>query len=115
MLWLSLLFGGMIALERVRRHSLSLGNEAWMPECARAVQLSLLAYAVGGAALGVAYWDYFYNLVAICVLLKVFLSRLKSGESIAQPNIGKLFHFSRTNNTSQAPSLPVPAMPHGEA
>lgn len=96
LLWLSLLFGTMVALERIRRKVLFLGVETWIVGCARALQLSLLAYAVGGAFLGVAYWDYFYHIVAICVLLKVFLSRLASGQSIAQPEIGQWFQFAQS-------------------
>lgn len=75
-LWLSLLFGTMIALERIRRQAFVFEGAAWMKDYARAIQISLLGYAVGGMALGVAYWDIFYHLVGICVLLKIMLRKV---------------------------------------
>lgn len=74
-LWSSLLFGTMFALERLRSHSRYVRDCLWIRDYARAVQISLLGYAVGGAFLGVAYWDYFYHLVSLCVLMKIFLYR----------------------------------------
>jgi putative inorganic carbon (HCO3(-)) transporter len=74
-LWLSLLFGTMIALERIRRQVSIRDDVVWMKDYARAIQISLLGYGVGGAFLGVAYWDIFYHLVGLCVLLKVMLAR----------------------------------------
>ncbi|WP_022668849.1 putative O-glycosylation ligase, exosortase A system-associated [Desulfospira joergensenii] len=74
-LWLSLLFGTMYVLGRLRSLSKYVQGFLWVRDYARAVQISLLAYAVGGAFLGVAYWDYFYHLVSLCVLMKIFLYR----------------------------------------
>jgi hypothetical protein len=37
----------------------------------RMVQVSLVAYAVSGAFLGLAYFDLFYNLLAIAVIAKI--------------------------------------------
>lgn len=73
--WLSLLFGTMFALERLRSLATRVQGFLWIQKYARAVQISLLGYAVGGAFLGVAYWDIFYHLIALCVLMKVFLYR----------------------------------------
>ena len=74
-LWISLLFGTIFALERLRSQAKFSQTCLWILDYARAVQISLLGYAVGGAFLGAAYWDYFYQLVALCVLMKVFLYR----------------------------------------
>lgn len=74
-LWLSLLFGSMLALEKLRSQAKFAQTSLWILDYARAVQISLLGYAVGGAFLGAAYWDYFYQLVSLCVLMKVFLYR----------------------------------------
>lgn len=74
-IWLSLLFGTVIALERLRRRSYLLDELDWVRNYARALQISLMAYAAGGITLGVAYWDYFYHLVAICVILKVIFAK----------------------------------------
>ena len=40
---------------------------------ARMVQVSLIAYAVSGAFLGLAYFDLFYNLIAIIVIAQVLV------------------------------------------
>jgi putative inorganic carbon (HCO3(-)) transporter len=85
-LWLSLLFGTIFVLERIRRRVLSFDGMAWMRDYARAIQIALLGYAVGGVALGVAYWDLFYQLVAIAVVMKVMLGKavepVRSVESV---------------------------------
>jgi len=72
-LWLSLLFGTTIALERLCRQATHLNGAGWIRPYARAVQISLLGYSVGSAFLGTAYWDIFYHLTAICTILKVQL------------------------------------------
>lgn len=74
-LWFSLLFGTILALERIRKRSMIYEETTWMKDYARAIQISLLGYAVGSMALGVAYWDIFYHLVAIAVLLKVMMRK----------------------------------------
>lgn len=80
-IWLSLLFGTMIALERLRRRAALHLEALWMLDYARAIQISLLGYAVGGAFLEVAYWDIFYHLGALCVLLKVLLAKIELAEA----------------------------------
>ena len=75
---------------------LFLGKEIWMANCARSVQFSLVGYAVGGAFLGVAYWDFFYHLVAVCVLLKILIHKVESDETISQTDIGRWFQFSES-------------------
>lgn len=42
----------------------------WIPDCARMLEASLIAYLVCGAFLSLSYFDLFYTLVAITVLLK---------------------------------------------
>jgi probable O-glycosylation ligase (exosortase A-associated) len=42
----------------------------WTGELCRMVQVSLAGYAVGGAFLGLAYFDLYYNLVAFIVLAR---------------------------------------------
>lgn len=85
-LWLSLLFGTMVALQRIRRWARTTGRELWMADYARAIQISLLGYAVGGLSLGIAYWDYFYHLVAITVILKILFARAFEEARAAEPD-----------------------------
>jgi probable O-glycosylation ligase (exosortase A-associated) len=44
----------------------------WLSDLARMAQVSLAAYAAGGAFLGLSYFDLFWNLVAILVIGKMF-------------------------------------------
>lgn len=74
-LWLSLLVGALVSLQRLRKRAGELENGEWWRDCARAIQISLIGYAVGGAFLGSAYWEIFYHLVALVVLMKVFIRR----------------------------------------
>lgn len=74
-LWMTLLFGTMIMLSGLRKRALEVEGMEWIKPYAEALQISLGAYAVGGAFLGCAYWEIFYQLIGICVLMKVFLYR----------------------------------------
>lgn len=53
--------GRVIAFAKTRRELL------WMRDMASMVQVSLIGYAVSGAFLGLAYFDYYYTLVAIAI------------------------------------------------
>jgi probable O-glycosylation ligase (exosortase A-associated) len=53
----------------------SVPERAWMGELAAMVQVSLIAYLAAGAFLGMAYFDYYYNLVLIAVAGKAMLRR----------------------------------------
>ncbi|NMG75996.1 putative O-glycosylation ligase, exosortase A system-associated [Aromatoleum diolicum] len=50
-------------------------ERAWMGDLAVMVQVSLIAYFSAGAFLGMAYFDYYYNLVLIIVVAKAILRR----------------------------------------
>jgi probable O-glycosylation ligase (exosortase A-associated) len=69
-LWLSLLLGSILLLARdvLRPRADPLHPE--LPALSRALLASLIAFAVGGAFLGIAYWDILYHLIAIAVLLR---------------------------------------------
>ena len=51
------------------------GSMMWLRDLMAAVQISLIAYLSAGAFLGLAYFDYFYNLVLIVVVGRVMLGR----------------------------------------
>ncbi len=101
-LWLSLLFGTMVALERLRIYARYVPGAVWIRDYARAVQISLLAYAVGGAFLGVAYWDYFYHLVAVCVILKLLFQEAYESQGAAAEGVP-------APRPAAPPGVPVPS------
>lgn len=47
----------------------------WARDLAHMLQVSFIAYAVGGAFLGLAYFDLFYHLIALVVVLRVVVER----------------------------------------
>nr|QNO45283.1 hypothetical protein GHMBFEBI_00017 [Methanosarcinales archaeon ANME-2c ERB4] len=47
----------------------------WMADLASMVQVSIAAYVAGGSFLGLAYFDYYYHLIAILVLTKLMLEK----------------------------------------
>jgi len=48
-------------------------EKRWAADLAAMVQVSLVGYAVAGAFLGLAYFDFYYTLVAVIVLVKTVL------------------------------------------
>jgi probable O-glycosylation ligase (exosortase A-associated) len=68
-----------MAASRIRRSTERDPEMAWMATLARMTQVSLVAYASAGAFLGMAYFDYAYNLVLIVIACKaILLARSKT-------------------------------------
>lgn len=59
----------------IRKAVKGIPERLWWAELATMVQVSLVAYLVAGAFLGMAYFDYYYNLVLIVVVMKVILHK----------------------------------------
>jgi probable O-glycosylation ligase (exosortase A-associated) len=59
-------------------------EKRWVADLAAMIQVSLVGYASAGAFLGLAYFDFYYTLIAIVVLCKTLLMR-DSAARIAQP------------------------------
>jgi probable O-glycosylation ligase (exosortase A-associated) len=51
------------------------GKKKWMESCAQMLEASLVAYVVSGLFLSQSYFDLFYYLVAITMILKVLVDR----------------------------------------
>jgi probable O-glycosylation ligase (exosortase A-associated) len=60
---------------RIRRAASRLSELRWLGDLAAMVQVSLVAYATAGIFLGMAYFDYYYNLVLIIVVGRVLVDR----------------------------------------
>lgn len=91
---------GALSLRRARSIMKQAANHAelaWAGDLAAMVQVCLVGYAVGGAFLGLAYFDLYYHLIAILVILGAIVSsHLKSSQGDAK---------SRSAN----PSMPLSA------
>ena len=67
-----------MAATRIRRAAEKMPDMDWMATLARMVQVSMVAYATAGAFLGMAYYDFAYNLVLIIVVCETILAARKS-------------------------------------
>jgi probable O-glycosylation ligase (exosortase A-associated) len=74
-LFLSIGLSAVLSASWIRRATRGHPELAWARELATMSQISLAAYAVGGAFLGMAYFDLPYHLIAFIVLTKVFVRR----------------------------------------
>ncbi len=70
----------------VIRHTNELAELTWARDLASMIQVSIIGYAVGGAFLGLAYFDLYYHLVAIMLLTRAYVSReIEGGETSVRP------------------------------
>jgi probable O-glycosylation ligase (exosortase A-associated) len=74
-LYLGLILSTLLSLRRLVRRRPDHPGKAWIPECARMVEASLVGYLIAGAFLSMSYFDLFYGLVALTVLLKVLAAQ----------------------------------------
>ncbi|KQQ87041.1 putative O-glycosylation ligase, exosortase A system-associated [Massilia sp. Leaf139] len=72
-LYLSFLTLGFLKAGKVARKARRAGAPAWLPLAATMVQLSIFAFAVGGAALSLAYFDLLFALFGLVVVLETRL------------------------------------------
>jgi probable O-glycosylation ligase (exosortase A-associated) len=61
----------------------------WLADLAGMIQVSLVGYGSAGAFLGLAYFDYYYTLIALVVLCKVILMAQSAGR-VAEPAQGRI-------------------------
>ncbi|XYJ10750.1 putative O-glycosylation ligase, exosortase A system-associated [Telluria sp. B2] len=72
-LYLSCLVGGFLKAGSVARRARKIGAPDWLPTAATMLQLSLFAFAVGGAALSLAYFDLLFALFGLIVVMETRL------------------------------------------
>jgi len=72
-------------IKRARRDR----ERRWLADLSAMVQVSLVGYASAGAFLGLAYFDYYYTLIALVVLCKTVLITESFGR-VAQPVSSKM-------------------------
>jgi len=71
-IWFSLLLGTFVSLTRLPRLTRHVSEMRWVENYALMIRASLVAYAAGTAFLGLSYWDLFYHIVFLAVLLRTF-------------------------------------------
>ena len=69
----------------IKKHAGSREDLRWAADLGAMVQVSLVGYAVGGAFLGMAYFDLYYHLAAISLLTRLQVEKALADESVAMP------------------------------
>jgi len=70
-IFLGILASSMVRLQRIRKETRRQPEWKWTHDLAEMLQCSLLAYCLGGAFLGRAYFDLYYYIIVAGVLLQV--------------------------------------------
>ncbi len=84
-MWCSLLFGTMLSLTRLAFRARGVAGLEWVVNYATMLRASLIAYAAGTVFLGLSYWDIFYHLVFISVLVKKFATEALAEQQASAP------------------------------
>ena len=95
-LFVGLLASTLVSLRRLVRQTRKNPEQQWICNCAQMVEVGVVGYVVSGTFLSMSYFDLFYHLVAITVLLKV-LVKTPVPEAVA-------------GGAVSAPALPTPAL-----
>jgi len=82
-LYLALLIMTWRSCTWIRKNARNASETRWLFDLASMIQASLVGYVVGGAFLGLAYFDLFYHLVVMVVVSKKLLERHLAGEAVA--------------------------------
>jgi probable O-glycosylation ligase (exosortase A-associated) len=86
-LFLGLLLSAFATGQGVIRRARGDPELEWAADLAAMVQVSLVGYMVGGAFLGLAYFDLFYHLVAILLLLSFDVNAKLAAAAVANPAV----------------------------
>jgi probable O-glycosylation ligase (exosortase A-associated) len=92
-------------------------EKRWAADLAAMVQVSLVGYATAGAFLGLAYFDYYYTLIAVVVLCKTLVmsdTASRIAEPAAYGTQPSLVKQPITTSRSPALKLRVPGRGMGE-
>jgi probable O-glycosylation ligase (exosortase A-associated) len=69
-LYLSLIISSLLSLQKLKITFANSRSHYWITNYADILQLSIVAYLVSGAFLGRAYFDLFYHMIALVIVLK---------------------------------------------
>jgi probable O-glycosylation ligase (exosortase A-associated) len=82
-IFVALLLSTLVSLRRLIWQTRKIAEQQWICNCAQMVEVSLIAYIVSGTFLSMSYFDLFYHLVAITVILKTLAKAPKVGADMA--------------------------------
>ncbi len=74
-LFLALLISSILSVKKMKKNLKHLPSFQWLCNYCDMIELSLIAYMVSGAFLGRAYFDLYYHMISIVVILKVLAKK----------------------------------------
>jgi len=75
LLFLGIGFATWRTASRIVRQARGREDLAWLADLSKSIQVGLIAYAAGGAFLGLSYFDLYWHMVAIIVVAKVLMQQ----------------------------------------
>ncbi|EKV32753.1 hypothetical protein C882_1591 [Caenispirillum salinarum AK4] len=107
-LFLAILAAGFFTAGSITRQVRHAPGYEWARDLASMVQVSLVAYAVGGLFLNMATFDLFYHILVILVMLRLVIE----GDAVATPKPATLAEQARASRRPPQ-GVPTPASPGG--
>ena len=89
-LWLSLILGTLINLTTLPKKTQGNVGMEWVSNYCFMLRASLICYMVGGAFLGLSYWDLLFHIIFIAVLVKKFALEELANEDSKHFKVKKL-------------------------
>jgi probable O-glycosylation ligase (exosortase A-associated) len=83
-LFLALIGSCFVSMRRLRKRAKIFPQLEWVNPYTHMVEVTLLAYLLNGATLGRAYFDFFYQVVALVIIVKILADRELQEDEAAQ-------------------------------
>lgn len=93
-LFLALGWFTLASASRIIKETKTMVEFKWMGDLAAMIQVSLIGYAAAGVFLGLAYFDLYYNLVAIIVVCRMLLADEVKKTGTTVPTTGRMLNAS---------------------
>ena len=113
-LFLALGILNFLCCERIRRAAKGRKDLKWARDLATMLQVSLLAFAAGGAFLQKATFDLYYHMIALTVIAEwLVMKALKEPEPDEVPASDPILSFLFPNRKRKRPGTGLPPLPQG--
>lgn len=83
-MFLLLLFTSLMSLRALRKQARGRPETEWVVPYANMFEVSLLVYMANGATLGRAYFDFFYQIIACIIIVKILLRRQLESTAVVE-------------------------------
>ena len=90
---------------KIKKTTKDINELRWAYDLSSMIQVSIIGYAVGGAFLGLAYYDLYYHLISLIILIKIEVDKVLSPAGSSNNIVSKKSALSNkaTNSSSNNP------------